>query len=290
MKIRRFRSSIALPVLFGSMLCSAPARGENARSDEWRLGITPYLWLPTVNGDFQFRTPAIGPGGGLGGRLVNISSELGPNDYLSDLEFALMVAGSAQKGRWSLLGDLTYVRLDSEGSRVRRVGAGSDQIPIGANANLGTRTDLDVAMLTLMGGYQVLDSDRVTGSLLAGVRHVEVEANLAWNLQFEVTGTDFVLSRQGRVARDAGLTDALVGFRGRLALGEGSRWSAPFHVDLGAGSSDLTWQAMAGVAYALPRSEVLVVYRHVGYEGDEDQELVQDLQAGGLAVGWTFRF
>ena len=40
--------------------------------------------------------------------------DTGPNDYLENLSFALMLAGDARKGRWSVFTDLIYLDFDSE--------------------------------------------------------------------------------------------------------------------------------------------------------------------------------
>jgi hypothetical protein len=44
------------------------------------------------------------------------------------------------------------------------------------------------------------------------------------------------------------LWDGIIGVKGRFLLG-GSNWSIPYYLDVGTGSSSLTWQGMLGVAY-----------------------------------------
>jgi hypothetical protein len=55
--------------------------------------------------------------------------------------------------------------------------------------------------------------------------------------------------------------DAIVGVKGQVFLGADSRWVVPWHFDLGAGDSDFTWQAMAGVGYPFGWGAVV---RHYG--------------------------
>lgn len=269
------------------------AKAHDHDEDAWRFNLAPYVWLPTVNANLQFETrgrPVVGGGGEPGGRLVTISNEIGPNDYLSDLNMALMLAGTAQKGPWSVNADLMYLSLSSEGSTVRSVERLPERIPIGLQSSVGTETDLKAGVLTVLGGYEVFDTGRGMGSVLLGARYLQLDADLDWNLQIDVTGTDFVVDRRGQASRDTDLLDALVGFKGRVWLGDSRRWYLPYYVDVGAGSSKITWQAMAGVAYAFERSELLFVYRHLEYEKDDDDDLLQDISLGGPAIGWSFRF
>lgn len=42
--------------------------------------------------------------------------------------------------------------------------------------------------------------------------------------------------------------DAIVGVRGSYRFGDTGRWRVPYYADVGAGDSDLTWQAMTGLA------------------------------------------
>jgi len=79
--------------------------------DEWGYTLTPYIWLPTVGGQLKYNIP---PGAG-----GSPNVDAGPDSYLENLYFALILAGEARKGHWSLLGDLIY--LDFAGSNARMV-------------------------------------------------------------------------------------------------------------------------------------------------------------------------
>jgi hypothetical protein len=57
----------------------------------------------------------------------------------------------------------------------------------------------------------------------------------------------------------------------------------------GAGSSQLTWQALAGIAYSYSWGEVKAVYRHLSYDEDIGK-LMQGFESRGPAFGATFRF
>jgi len=93
---------------------------------------------------------------------------------------------------------------------------------------------------------------------------------------------------QGSIGNDTNLWDVIVGTRGDIEFA-GGKWSVPFHFDIGAGSSELTWSAMSGVKRHFGWGDLLFVYRHLEY--DEDTEgLMQNFSFSGPAFGATFRF
>jgi hypothetical protein len=63
----------------------------------------------------------------------------------------------------------------------------------------------------------------------------------------------------------------------------------PYYVDVGTGSSNLTWQGMIGLAYAFKRIDIMGVYRHLQYDLN-DEDLIQNMRFSGPAVGLRFRF
>src|SRR3954451_21927307 len=77
------------------------AAAEEARSDRWNFTVTPYVWLPNVNGTLKYGPP---PNAG-GAPAV----DTGPNNDLENLSMALMLSGEARRGRWSVVGDLVYI-------------------------------------------------------------------------------------------------------------------------------------------------------------------------------------
>ena len=112
------------------MLLAAGAFGEAYAEEGWTFSLTPYIWLPNINGTLKYAIP---PGGG-----ARPEVDTGPNDYLENLSFALMLAGEARKGRWSMFTDLIYLDFDSEASAVKAVDFGGQRIDTTLNAS--TRT------------------------------------------------------------------------------------------------------------------------------------------------------
>jgi hypothetical protein len=73
-----------------------------------------------------------------------------------------------------------------------------------------------------------------------------------------------------------------------VRLGE-SRWYLPYYLDVGAGSSALTWQSFLGVAYAFKWGDAVLGYRRLYYDQSGDK-LLQNFRFDGPSFGATFRF
>jgi hypothetical protein len=208
--------------------------------------------------------------------------EIGPVDYLEHLDFVLMVAGEARKGDWNLRADVVYVDFGNERSFVRSVSGpgGVVEIPV----NTGTTTSISGLEAQATIGYMLVRQPSLSLEILGGFRYLDVTFDLDW--QFD--GPLNLLPQSGRISQSAQPLDALIGARARFGLGDG-KWFAPFHVDVGTGDSDLTWQLLAGVGYAFSWGDLLLVYRHLEYD-QKHGDLLEGLSLSGPALGASFRF
>jgi hypothetical protein len=220
----------------------------------WVFAVTPYLWLPNVDGTLKYSAPP----GVSGAPIVRV----GPHDYLENLDLALMLAGEARHGRWSIVADMVYLDFAAQNSRV--------------NGSVNTKSSLTGLQWTLAGGYSALRTPSLQLDVMGGVRYLGIEA------------TTDLAAVSGSVSERTDLWDAIVGVRGRVRLGE-SPWFMPYHLDVGAGSSSLTWQGMLGIAYAFKWGDVVLTYRHLSYDQGGNR-LYQDFSFSGPALGAAFRF
>jgi hypothetical protein len=253
----------------------APLRADaQAAGDQWRFTLTPYLWLPNIDGTLKFSIP---PGAG-GSPEVGV----GANDYLENLDFALMLAGEARQGRWAIFTDIIYLDFSNEDGAVKSVTGpgGSVQVPVNAN----TQTGLKGLVWELAVSYADARSSTATFEVLGGLRYAGLEASVDWQL----AGSISLFPQLGSFSQKVDLWDAIIGVRGRTRLG-GSDWFVPYYLDAGTGSSQLTWQGMAGIGYAFKWGDVLLAYRHLYYDQKGDK-LIQDMRFSGPALGATFRF
>lgn len=255
---------------FAAMLCASPVQA----ADDWSFSLTPYLWLPTIDGQLTFNIP---PGGG-----GSPNVEAGPDNYLENLDFALMLAGEARKGRMLLVGDLIYLNFAGSDARTVSVNLpGGGTVPV---VDAGSETSLKGALITLGGGYNVYSTPRAQMDVFGGLRYLTIEAGVDWR----ITGPVGAFPPTGSIKQDKDVTDGIVGVRGRVKWPD-SNWSMPYHFDVGTGSSDLTWQAILGASYSYSWGDVTLAYRHLEYDFGNGG-LVSDLSFSGPALGATFHF
>lgn len=279
----------ALNVVTATLCVAVPIANADESGDAWRFRLTPYLWLPTIDGSLKYALP---PGSG-GSPEISV----GPTDWLDLLNAGLLLSGSATKGRFSLFSDVVYLSMTSKNDG--RVLSVDDTIsvpgtripvPISADINLDTRTDLDGLAWTIAGGYQFAASETSTATAFVGARYFGVDVKSSWDLTAEISipGTGVILPARGQVSSDVDLWDALIGVRGAFDLDDGN-WSALYYLDVGTGDSDLTWNAVAGLTYAYGWGELLLAYRHLEYDQPSDK-LLQDFSFSGPGLGARFTF
>jgi len=263
-----------------SLFFSIDAAAE-AEKDQWQFAITPYLWLPAINGTLKYGPPP----GWTGGPEVEIDA----SDIIDDLNMAFMFTGAVRKGRWSILTDVMYLDISGESSKVKSVDE-TDRIPVSATIDAGTETSLKGAAWALAGSYEVLQGGAGSLGLLGGFRYFGLKASTDWNLTATVTGNEGteVFPRSGSVTESEDIWDGIIGLRGRLNLG-GSKFYVPVYLDIGTGTSEVTWQGMIGLAYEFKWVDILVAYRYL-YYGMDDDKLVQDMSLGGPEFGLKIKF
>ncbi len=273
------RRSLSVGLLALGLVLGCSARAQPAE-DRWTFAITPYLWLPNVNGTLKYSIP---PGAG-----SSPDVETGPNNYLQNLQAALMLAGEARKDQWSVKTDVIYLHFANQKSSVKEVNFGG--ATVGTSLNSSTSSSLTGWLWTLIGGYTVVQTPRMTLDALGGVRYLGIRASTDWQLTATVTGPGAgqVFPASGSISERTDVWDAIVGVRGRVHLGEG-KWYLPYYLDAGAGSSKLTWQALLGVSYEFSWGQAVLDYRHLAYD-QKDDRLLQDFRFSGPALGVTFVF
>lgn len=200
-----------------------------------------------------------------------------------------MVSGEARKGPWSVFTDLIYLDFSNEDSAVRSIDFGGPLVTSSVNAK--TRSSVSGLAWTLATSYTVWQTPTAHLDAFGGFRYFDLQASTEWQLAATVSGPgggSQTFPASGRISKDNPLWDALIGVRGRARLGAGN-WHVPYYLDIGAGSSDLTWQAYTGLAYDFSWGTLSLIYRHIAYDQSSDK-LLQDMEFSGPAIGATFRF
>ncbi len=266
---------LAVLALASSSVCSSVFATDD---DRWQFHVVPYLWLPSVDGsaDVTVRDLRGGDGQPLG--QVDISAEINPGDYLSNLHFALMFIAEARKGPWSIYTDLMYAQFNSQDSRLKRITG--PQGDLSTQISRKSEVDLSSTIWTLGGGYNLIDRPDLLLDVVAGFRYVTMDADLTLSL----TGPDGVFSRSREESLDQDVWDGIVGVKGQVLFPD-TRWFVPYYLDVGTGSSNWTWQALVGAGYRFDWGEVILAVKSLSYDFDENDT---DIRFTGPALGVGF--
>jgi hypothetical protein len=232
---------------------SAAWATESADEDRWTFAGELFAW-----------------GAGIDGRAATGEDiDVPLHDVLDSLDFAFMGSLAARKNRWTLFADFIYVDV-GENARIPL-----EEIP-GLEADV--KLDLKQFTSTFGGAYQVYESGRSNLSLLAGGRYLSIDADLDLRI-------DPILDE--RFSDSASNWDFIVGARGMVDLND--RWYLHYYADIGAGDSDRTWQALAGVNYRFSKVHATLGYAYLDWKFDKNS-LIRDLTLSGPYVGLKFRF
>ena len=197
------------------------------------------------------------------GKNVDISI----NDILDNLNLAAMSTLSVQKGKWGLLTDVIHMNM-SKGVFV----------PVKPSLAI-TDIRMKAWIVTPMVTYRFLEEDQWTLDLMGGARYLNIKMPLRFNYISNKTDSSFRL------------WDAVIGLKGNYAIDE--KWFVPFHFDVGAGDTDLTWQAFAGVGYKYENFDVVAGYRYLDWQFDESGtggKVIDELTLDGPMLGIKFYF
>jgi opacity protein-like surface antigen len=266
-ELLRCLSAIVLASCF-----SGPAFAQTtaAQTGGWQFEVTPYFWGAGMKGDVQL------------GSLPKISTDVSFSDILDVLDFGIMGAFEARKGRWGMLFDAIYMDLEMDGT-ASRTGAG----PVGATATADAKLEMKQTLLAAAASYRALEG-RSPVDVFGGLRYVKIEASADINASFfgPAGSTSGAVSRSG----DKDWVDPYIG--ARILYPVSDRWTLVGYGDIGGFGvgSDFTWQALAGVNYHFSKSlSGKLGYRYLSVDYDKDGFLY-DMASYGLYLGVGFRF
>lgn len=237
---------------------------HNATAQEtnnWQHELTIYGWYAGIDGGLQIP----GPLGASADFTVDAS------DILNNLEMIFMGSWQSKRNKWSIIADVVY--MDIGGDTNKTVAAGSSGVPVNASLNL----DLSSWILNGAIGYDLVQADQGTLTLVGGVRYLTLDIDV--KAGFQGPGVE--------KSDSEGLLDGIIGVSGSINFNE--NWYLPYHADIGAGGSDLTWQLFAGIGYRFSWGDIRLGYRHLSYDLGDDGAM-QDLELSGPILGVGFRF
>ena len=223
-------------------------------SDQWRFEVTPYLWAPAIKGTL-----------GLDSGLAK-SADFTSSDVVSNLKSGGMISAEAHQGRWGVMGDVVSATLQKTGA-----------IP-NTGDTVGDKITLQQTILTGVATYTVANTKDAYVDALFGARAIYATASLN-------------VSGYGTASKTTSTVDPIVGAKGRYRIAD-STWYVPFYGDIGSGggTTNLTWQVMAGVGKTFNQLvDASLTYRALYYDM-KDGGVLQKTTMFGPQVAVTFKF
>ena len=251
-----------------------PLSAQAQESDGWEWRATIYGWLPDIEMTTRYPT-------GEGGPSIEIDTE----DIINNLDFTFMGALHAHKGAWGIFTDVTYLDAGDGKSATRDFNLGPNG-GIPGNVTVDARIDIKSWLWTVGGSYALSQSETHLVDFTFGARMMDMTQDLDWHFSGDIDGTPLP-GREGSSKVSGTNWDAVVGLKGYNFLGADGRWVVPWLADIGTGDSDLVWQAMAGTGYHFSWGEVLLTYRYLDYDNDDDQP-VDGLTISGPMIAASF--
>lgn len=225
-------------------------------NNKWQQSIAIYGWLPSLDGTLNYNIPGDDPA-------------TGESNIIDKIDSVFMGAYSVRKNKWSFLTDVIYLKMSDS----QQVSGTVLDVPFEASS----QQDLTLWVVNAYGGYNLVDKGSYTLDMIAGLRYLSLDLDLSFNLN----------SAQLNLSPSGELYDGVVGFRGQVDLNE--NWYISYLVDVGAGDSDLTAQAFAGLGYRFGWGDVLLTYRYLYYDEGNDN-FINTLDVYGPKLGVLFHF
>jgi len=228
-----------------------------------------YGWGPGIEGNFGLRN-------------TNSDVDVSFSDILEDLQMGAMGQGEARKGKWSILVDGLYMKLEDKQTLLRGRGRAS--------------VEFEQTMIEGFVGYRVID-DQVSGEGGAQPLSIDLMAGGRWNHVEGKLGAEVVLLGLGtgfQRRKSVDWLDPVIGARVRLGLTD--QFSLAGWADVGGFGvgADSTWQLAGWVDYDFQNSWHMVGgYRHLNVdyeEGSGSTRFALDADYSGPFVGVRYRF
>ena len=279
MRASKFLAALAFAVAFG--LVTLAGTGV-ARADDFDGGVhfsfTPYVWLPTINGTFRYSLSSIvGDGGPIAGDVTQtVDSRVGPNQYLANLNFALMGNAVLRKGALALYVDALNANVSGAAANTAFISGPGGNL----NVTIATHetTQIVTTLITAAPMFTVFHYKGSSVNVLAGGQWLTTSANASLSLTGPM-GNTF----SGAVGGKQTVSEFIAGLAGSVDLG--GHWSVPYLVDGGWGTPS-SWQYIVGLHYG----SLGVNWRYLQFNAGSSTALIQSLKLGGPALSYTLHF
>jgi hypothetical protein len=280
---------------FGADLGSGPAPLPPATPyAPWTLSVTPYAWLPFLQGDLTVK-----------GRSVDV--DVNPFELLDHLDaIPFMSYSEARRGPLALYSDSFFAKVGVDASVSRSLRG----LTVGADADV----DASLVIIEAGGAFEIA---RWSGSgrglkdaphfarytaldLLAGARYWHQDVDIKFGLTGTLDVNGLVISRNRVIARggDVDWVDPLVGFRIRHGVAPGQELI--FRADVGGFDvgSQFSWNVLGAYSFEFAVRDGVTYSGVLGYralsvdyeKGSGANRYEYDVVQHGPLVGLTLRF
>lgn len=243
---------------------------ENQKNENsWNFNVSPYLQFAGMSGDITFEVNPV-----IGG-TIPVDAEF--SDLASNLSFAFMLNAEASKGKWVIMTDFIYLKLNKDGT------TGFD----GDFLDSTVEAELEQIIFELGGGYQIVKSGNFSLDAIAGARFFSLDNSLAFNL----TSQGEVIDVSQSFNKNLSFTDPYVGLRYRTNWG---KWRHTARADVGGFGvgSDFSWKFNFLFGYDVSKT-IAIALGFQGYQVDykeSDGNFRYDMLTAGGILGLNFHF
>ena len=251
-------------VLTAIMLAATPLQAQTEEpilSENWQFDAQIYVWAVDFGGELNNGT----------------SFDVPFSTMVDNLKMGFYRSFEARKQKWLIFTDIVYLNVETDH-------AAPDTSEL---VNFTPRSlSMNGGAINLVGGYNLLVKGKSRLDLIAGARYLDLGSEFALNVTvLGDTTTKFIPIDMGTAL------DAVIGVKGKYAFANANRWSIPYYLDIGAGDSDFTWQALTGISYqAANWVDVALTYRHMEWDLKSTDGILENVSFDGPAVGATFHF
>lgn len=243
---------LSLPAFAGSAPAIDHTSLNSPANSEWSVRAALYGWGTALDGDVTLR-----------GNNVPVDASFG--DVWDNLDLAVMGAVEIGNGKWSFLADLFYAEISTSNTRHL----------------LEFNTELNQFIGNFVIAYNVIDYSETRFEVYVGARVNSLDADL-----------EIITNRIGTFSGSDSNTwvDPIIGVRFQQELPNSFFLRAVGDIGGFGVSSDLTWQALAGLGYHINDAAAVVLgYRGIGTDY-EDGPFGYDVISHGILFGVEYKF
>ena len=142
---------LGIPFLGISQTESQNEDASPTQDNSWNFNVTPYLFAAGMDGEISFLSQSI-----------PVDAEF--SDLLDHLSFGAMLNAEANKGKWTIMTDVVYMKLKNDAEILNGQGT--------------AKAELEQIIFELGGGYTFIEEGKFSVDVIAGARFFNLDSSL----------------------------------------------------------------------------------------------------------------